>query len=956
MRVAAHYDDIIRHYGSADGLPQASVNAILQRQDGYLWLGTYGGLTRFDGSRFTVFRSLAKQGPSSDRILSLLEDPRRRLWIGTEDAGLNVLEGDRFMRLPVCEQRCRVGRLLRAGTQVLAATSVGLFAIDIADLRVRRIGPERALDLAATHRGTAFVAGPDGLWRVDGDALTRVARPTIHAWSRPTFLSVIDDTLVLGLADNLYRLHADGWHVFDTGQPLPGISMAVGDAAGRLWLSDNVAHTRRHGRGAMVAESDPAMRSPGNFGSVQSAWVDRDDNLWLGSNGRGLFRIRRARIALLNDRQGRFDLPGLPIAGDGQGGLWLGLNCDGLRHVDADGSVNAWPTLGALRGSCPWSFHRASDGALYIGTSDGQLGVVGSPHGNVERVASWPGNAIVRSIFPIDASTLWVAVGTQTVRVRLDPHRHVIAQREEPALHGMRVHWIAKARSGGHWFAGDQGVVRLVDGMVRERWGVDQGLSSRFARTLFEDADGSLWIGTYGGGVNVVRDGRLTTYDESNGLFDNVASCILEDRAGRLWLSGNRGISMVTREARARAGRDSSLMSVGFTAEDGLVPVETNGGSQSACHLDAKGRLWFPLVSGFATLDPDLAITDAPVATAPVIERVRVAGQPVAFASGLRLQPAARNLEVHYSVPSLTTPDKTRFRFRWTGDSAWTEIGTQRSLYYPVIPWGNAQLQIASRVGGGPWSDQMAVLDLVHPLPWHQRPLVWLALAVAALAATWVGHRGIGWYLRRRAEREARPMRERADQLARDNQLLSDQARRDSLTGVANRRQFDDLLAETALQRNQVPQPVSLLMIDVDEFKRFNDHLGHIAGDECLRAVATAMQQAVPATYALARYGGEEFAVLMPGGDGAQAMALAQRLRERVRALEYPHVPGALSTHVTVSIGVATQLPGHAGRLSDLVASADRAMYLAKRHGRDRIEVAAPRNLPLIATSENPST
>ncbi|WP_374609230.1 diguanylate cyclase [Thermomonas sp.] len=75
-------------------------------------------------------------------------------------------------------------------------------------------------------------------------------------------------------------------------------------------------------------------------------------------------------------------------------------------------------------------------------------------------------------------------------------------------------------------------------------------------------------------------------------------------------------------------------------------------------------------------------------------------------------------------------------------------------------------------------------------------------------------------------------------------------------------------------------------------------------------------------------------------------MALAQRLRERVRALEYPHVPGALSAHVTVSIGVATQLPGHAGRLSDLVASADRAMYLAKRHGRDRIEVAAPGNLP----------
>jgi len=91
--IAAHYADNIRHYGSADGLPQNSVNAIVQSQAGYLWLGTYGGLTRFDGTRFTLFRSLAQQGPSSDRILSLLEDAQQHLWIGTEDAGISACCG-----------------------------------------------------------------------------------------------------------------------------------------------------------------------------------------------------------------------------------------------------------------------------------------------------------------------------------------------------------------------------------------------------------------------------------------------------------------------------------------------------------------------------------------------------------------------------------------------------------------------------------------------------------------------------------------------------------------------------------------------------------------------------------------------------------------------------------------------------------------------------------------------
>ncbi|MEO8196647.1 MAG: diguanylate cyclase [Thermoanaerobaculia bacterium] len=936
--VAPRYDDTIRHFGSAEGLPQNSVNAIVQSRDGYLWLGTYGGLTRFDGSHFTVFRSVAHQGPSSDRILSLLEDPEKRLWIGTEDAGINVLEEGRFVRLGVCAERCRTGSLLLADARLLAATSVGLFAIQTDDLSASRIGPELALEFVVTHAGKHFVAGPSGLWQVHGDVLEAIAGPGDSAWTRPTLLTVVDDTLVLGLENDLYRLGAEGWQVFDAKQPLPGISVAVRDSAGKLWLSDTAGHTQRQIEGASVMYEDSIEANSMGLGSVHSQWVDRENNLWLGSNGRGLFRIRPARIALLNDRRARFDLPGLPIASDGRGGMWLGLLCDGLRHVDGRGSVRSWPTLGELAGSCAWSFQSTTEGGLLIGTADGKLGFLPNPDAAIRQLTTWPSKAIVRTIFPLDPTTLWVAVGTQTVRVSLNANHEVIAEHDEAALSGMRVHWIAPAGKGGHWFAGDQGVSRLVDGEVREHWGVDEGLSSRFARTLFEDTDGSLWIGTYGGGVNVVRDGRVSIYNEANGLFDDVASCILEDRGGRLWLSGNRGISMITREMRAGAGHEASLTSVGYAAEDGLTPVETNGGSQSACLVDAAGRLWFPLVSGFAMVDPERAIAGTSAAKTPLIESVRVDGQSVLFADGLQLESSARNLEIHYSAPSLATPDNTRFRFRWTGDSEWTDTGTQRSLYYPLIPWGELQLQIACRIGGGPWSERPAFLKIVHPLPWQRRPLLWIAILLTAVFLTWGGRRGVGWYLRRRHEREARPILERADRLALDNQLLTDQAQRDGLTGVANRRHFDHLLAETASQRGRSPIPVSLLLIDVDEFKRFNDHFGHIAGDDCLRAVAKAMQQEVPEPHHLARYGGEEFAVLMSGADAGQAQALAQHLRHCIADLKQPQAPGAQHAYVTLSIGIASQQAGHVGRLSDLVASADSAMYRAKRSGRDRIE------------------
>ncbi|MEO8276352.1 MAG: diguanylate cyclase [Thermoanaerobaculia bacterium] len=954
--VRPRYDDTIRHYGSADGLPQNSVNAIVQSDDGYLWLGTYGGLTRFDGTRFTLFRRLAQQGPSSDRILSVMEDPRKRLWIGTEDAGINVLEDGRFARLRVCEERCQTGGLLLAETRILAATNVGLFAIGVDDRSARRIGPELSLDFAVTHAGKQFVAGPSGIWQVDGDALRALAGPAGTEWTRPTVLTVVDGALVLGLANDLYRFGEDGWHVFAAGKSLPGISVAVRDPAGRLWVSDIAGRTQRQIDGVWHEARDDgetgasgavgAIGSSGaigaigasDLGSVHSQWVDREGNLWLGSNGRGLFRVRPARVALLNDRRARFDLPGLPIASHGRDGMWFGLLCDGLRYLDSLGSVRSWPTLGDLTGSCAWSFQGTADGGLFLGTSDGKLGFLPGPDAEIRKLASWPSKGIVRTIFPLDATTLWVAVGAQTVRVSLNAERRVVAEHEETALAGLRVQWISPAGRGGHWFAGDQGVVRLVAGEVRERWGVAEGLSSRFARTVFEESDGTLWIGTYGGGLNVVRDGRVSVYNEANGLFDDVASCILEDRAGRLWLSGNRGISMIARDERARAGREDSMTSLGFAAEDGLLPVETNGGSQSACLVDESGHLWFPLVSGFARIDPDRAIAGNPIVATPTIESVRVDGQSMHFDGGLKLESSARNLEIHYSAPSLTTPDQTRFRFRWTGDPEWTETGAQRSLYYPLIPWGVLQLQIAFRVGSGPWSEKPARLDIFHPTPWHQRPFVWSATLVVAAILILSGRRGFGWYLRRRAEREARPILARADQLERDNEVLSDQARRDGLTGVANRRHFDLQLTEVASRRALSPTPVSLLLIDIDEFKRFNDHFGHIAGDDCLRAVAGAMQGAVTEPFLLARYGGEEFAVLMPGADAGQAHALARQLSQSIAGLELPQAPGAQHLQVTLSIGIATQRAGHVGRLSDLIASADSAMYRAKRDGRDRIE------------------
>ncbi len=170
-------------------------------------------------------------------------------------------------------------------------------------------------------------------------------------------------------------------------------------------------------------------------------------------------------------------------------------------------------------------------------------------------------------------------------------------------------------------------------------------------------------------------------------------------------------------------------------------------------------------------------------------------------------------------------------------------------------------------------------------------------------------------------------------------ELLSQVATRDGLTGLFNRRHFDEAL-QRECQRSLIGgMPLSLILADIDSFKALNDRYGHPAGDQCLRAVAVAVQSTIRGGDFPARYGGEEFVILLPSTDANGAQAVAEALRESVSRLGLRHeaVPRGC---VTISLGVATTEPGAPLSAEDLVARADLALYRAKDAGRDRVEVA----------------
>lgn len=991
----------VRVFSDADGLPQNTVHTITLDQHGYLWVGTQDGAAYYNGHRWQTVD--LPERTRSNFVRCILPTPDGSLWFGTQHGALYRLKdgvwsietlglagGDRVrVNTMLATRGPDGGTILWVGTYTHGLVRLDRTGWTTFDTR-SGLPHNRVWGLLETSErdgATLWVGTQAGLACLRPGASRFAVEPGFPIESVNSLCQVRDpagaQTLWVGTyGGGVARLSGGVWSRFTTRQGLPSdfvTSLAedqLSADSSDLWVgTDGGGAARIHDGSIEVLGSAQGLPSNAVYSLLQTRASEGARALWVGMRNGGLARIMEGQWQSVQPIPGRATLPVTGIAElvrpDGVRELWFGT--DGAGVVRA--REGRWTVFDQAGGFLPndnvvclyGSRSVTGEAVLWVGVRNGGLvRFDGRVWSTLSRASGALPNDLVQAVLETvdDAGTHTLWVGTRGGLSRLQggkwstlttadglPHDSVLALLEGPWTGGRRVLWVGTAA----------GVARLEAGRLRT-YDTTAGLLNTTTQCLHasEAPDGQpeLWIGTDGGGLYRLTEGpggeRWDTFTDRTtpAIPNNVVYQIVHDWVGRLYVLTNRGVSRMTRAAPGTSDRATWEMHP-YTVEDGLPLNQCNRG---AALVDALGRVWVGTAGGAGVLDPSAEIPDREAKR--VVLRASAfdgSGRPRTLATGQNLPWHARRLRFEFDLLSYFREQDTRYRTQLVGldtePSEWTELAVRELAR---VPAGHYTFKVWGRDYAGNVAGPVELGLVIRPAPWVAW-WAWLGYAVLAVLIV-LGVLHLRTRAHRRREEELRSLMEaRTRELRQANELLVELSYLDPLTGIGNRRRFEERLLAEWKRAVRARSYLSLVMIDIDHFKPYNDACGHQRGDECLKAVATALVDGLPRSGdSVARYGGEEFAVILPLTDRPGAVKVAESLRLRVEALALPHTSSSVAPVVTISCGVATFVPAIDIHTDELIRLADEALYHAKQGGRNqtRAEHGPPRSSsswPVIA-------
>jgi len=709
-----------------DGLPDNVVNAIVQTRNGLLWVGTQSGLASFDGREFSPVDLQTGGSPSQGAVHALLQSSNGDLWVGT-DAGLVLIPAPALEEFnPTLRTFYHLGArpsdevdalLQTREGEIWAGTDHGLYRLDSGKF-VAAIPGISVSRLAEARDGHLLIVTDRGFIEWDGSSV-------IHHPGLAASLGVHDDQIFNVFQDSagtMWYCTADG--IRERGsQTLPALQPAnvaktmafrnYVDPHGRLWIATGIGMYRVDGQ---------RLETPAPNVNARSFYAGRDGELWLGTNGSGLVRLKPRVVKMFTSADG---LPGNNIAmavlSTHEGKLWVGSNCglsvlEGTRfrqYVEKDGILN----------TCVWSLAEDPNGNLWIGTYGGGIFRFRDGHFQQYSLAQGLVSKVVLQLSVAHDGSLWMAT-PDGVSHMLNGHfrNYTVAD----GLSSNRVLSVFEDRSHTVWAATQGGIDRLSG----ERFVPfsQQSRDGSFPIGFGQDSLGDLYVFESPKGINLIGKGRLIRVNDDLKVLGMV-----ESPQHDLWFSGTDGIIRIRLADLRRAISDNQtpLNYERIDRTDGLNSVQCSGGSSSVA-ITPDGKLWVATVKGVAMLD----LAHLPAASSQpnfFVGSITIGRNKEPAEGAAVLPPGTHHLALDLEAVDLGSPEKVRLQYRLDGvDASWLDADDSREAVYTNIPVGTHAFHLRGSGSDGIWDLNGIVYEITQQ-PYFYQTTWFQVVAVTAL-------------------------------------------------------------------------------------------------------------------------------------------------------------------------------------------------------------------------------
>ena len=740
-------------FGMEMGLPQTNVTASLQTRDGYLWVGTEGGLARFDGVRFTTFRKSNTPAFIDHSVNCLFEDRAGGLWIGMEKGLIRYRRGA-FERIGFEDTAVNAVAEDRAG-RIWIGTTKGLSAYQ--NGRLTDYGREPAMPSRSVR--CLFVDSTDRLWLgfMGGSGVVCKEGENFRYYNgggemdRDTFAicELPQGTFWFATNHGVYRLQHDVLDRFTKTSGL--ISIQVGGIqparGGGLWVVDGaVQRVTDLKRFTIETVSNMPSRN------IRHVFEDSEGSLWLSAMSNGLIRMHQTQYRSMPVFADLPDDVVKSVTQDRDGYTWAATYDGGVLRIAPDGRVQHYTEEDGLASRFPLTIYGASDGTVWIGFA--------------RDLCIWKDGKIqtdhdIRSTHAImedKRGNVWFGTDERLMRRSQD------GKFEEIQFHGQPIKSVqafAEDRSGeiyfgtvqGELYVFSEGSIASLKAKGREPVGS--------VRALFVDHADRLWVGMKDIGLGLFMDGRWFATEALAASVADHVSAITEDDTGRLWLGTPAGIIWANEDELIAAAqgtvRAPALHNASIGDDYRFNPVSS--GTQPVVWKARDGGLWFATRHGLLAIDPRHVSINR--AIPPVhIEDVTVDGQQMNPTEPVTVPAGARELVINYTAPSFVQPSRVFFQYRLEGyDTDWVQAQTRRTAFYHNLPPGRYAFQVKACNSDGLWNEQGDSVAVIQEPHFYQ---TWwfYGLALAGVVGAGVGlnrwsHRQLAFRLERLEQRQA---------------------------------------------------------------------------------------------------------------------------------------------------------------------------------------------------------